>query len=407
MKETKSNPLISVIVPIYNVDIYLKECIESIQNQTYINLEIILVDDGSTDTSGKICDEYAKKDSRIKVIHKKNGGLVSARKSGIRVAKGFYATYVDGDDWIELDMYEKLVNQIKNADVIVSGVMRDYKNYTLYEKNKVSDGDYKGDSLKDNIYNKMIYTGKFYERGIIGHIWNSLYKKDLLLKNQMKISDDIRIAEDIACLYPILLDAEEIVVISECFYHYRMRENSMMGSRDREELWRFELLYEHLQARFSEEEDLKEVLLSQLDYLMIYCLMLKEIRIFQNEEGIFPYQGIKREDKIAVYGAGRFGNELVEYIKNKEDYSLVLWIDEGAKKGNIEKIKDINFDYIIVAVLMQEMAEAIENKLVNMKIPKSKIKVIDMKLIDDMKEKWKKLLMGESKSGIYSNSGLY
>ena len=393
MEEKEKNLLVSVIVPIYNVDNYLKECIESIQNQTYKNLEIILVDDGSTDTSGKICDEYAKKDTRINVIHKKNGGLVSARKAGISVAKGFYAAYVDGDDWIESDMYEKLVSEIKSADVIISGVIRNYKNYISYEKNKVVDGFYIGDDLKNRIYNNMIYTGKFYERGIIAHIWNSLFKKDLLLKNQMKISDDIRIAEDIACLYPSLLDAEEIVVISNCFYHYRMRDNSMMGSRDREELWRFELLYKHLHERFSKEEDLKEILFYQLDYLMMYCLMLKEITIFQNKEGLFPYEGLKSGDRIAVYGAGRFGNELVDYIKQKEDYSLVLWIDEGAKKGKLEDLRRIHFDYVIVAVLMQEMAEAIENKIIDMKIPESKIKVIDMKLIDDMRNEWRELII--------------
>ena len=104
--------MISVIVPIYNVEKYLIKCIESIINQTYKDLEIILVDDGSTDSSGKICDEFATKDNRIKVIHKKNGGLSSARNIGLDICKGNYISFIDSDDYIELDMYEKMIKII-------------------------------------------------------------------------------------------------------------------------------------------------------------------------------------------------------------------------------------------------------------------------------------------------------
>ena len=102
------NIKISIIVPVYNIEKYISECIESIINQTYKNLQIILVDDGSTDKSGIICDEYARKDTRINVIHQKNGGLVSARKSGLRNVEGEFVGFVDGDDYIEPDMYENL-----------------------------------------------------------------------------------------------------------------------------------------------------------------------------------------------------------------------------------------------------------------------------------------------------------
>ena len=113
--------LISVIVPIYNVALYLEKCINSIIHQTYKNIEIILVDDGATDGSGAICDEYKNKDNRIKVIHKNNGGPASARKAGARIASGKYIGFVDGDDWIESEMYEKLLAYVKrdNAQVVI------------------------------------------------------------------------------------------------------------------------------------------------------------------------------------------------------------------------------------------------------------------------------------------------
>ena len=111
-----SNELVSVILPIYNVELYLKECIESVIGQSYKDLEIILVDDGSTDQSPYICDEYAKIDRRIKVIHKKNGGLGYARNSGMKVATGEYVAFVDSDDYVDLDMFESMYNSAKKYD---------------------------------------------------------------------------------------------------------------------------------------------------------------------------------------------------------------------------------------------------------------------------------------------------
>ena len=114
---------ISVIVPVYNVEEYIRTCVDSLIGQSYSNIEIILVDDGSTDASGRICDEYAQMDARVNVIHKENGGLISARKAGVQCVTGDYVTYVDSDDWIDLDAYEILAGQIENAmpDVVAYG----------------------------------------------------------------------------------------------------------------------------------------------------------------------------------------------------------------------------------------------------------------------------------------------
>ena len=116
----KSNPFISIVVPIYNVEKYLKKCVESILNQTYKNFELILVDDGSPDRCGEICEDLKKKDLRIRVIHKENGGLSSARNAGIDVAKGEYIGFVDSDDYIEPFMYEKLVNAVVKDNCLLS-----------------------------------------------------------------------------------------------------------------------------------------------------------------------------------------------------------------------------------------------------------------------------------------------
>ena len=121
----QKQPALSVIVPVYNVEKYLDRCIRSIAGQTYTNLEIILVDDGSTDHCGEICDEWSRKDTRIQVFYKKNGGLVSARKAGLKTASGQYIAYVDSDDWIEENMYERMMELMlcNHSDIVTSGLI--------------------------------------------------------------------------------------------------------------------------------------------------------------------------------------------------------------------------------------------------------------------------------------------
>lgn len=392
IKKDCSTPLISVIVPVYNIENYIERCIESIIAQTYVNLEIILVDDGSTDSSGRICDAYAKRDERIKVIHKVNGGLVSARKTGILEASGEYAAYVDGDDWIEKNMYEYLIARIEDADVIISGVVRDYKSHSVREVNKISEGVYQGISLQD-IYKSMICTGKFFERGIQPHIFNVLYKKNLLLENQIQVPNELNVGEDAACIYPVLLNAKKIVLINECLYHYVMRTDSIMGTNDGKELDRYRLLYKYLKKRFCDVTDCKKSLMMQINYLLMYFLLLKELRILQNEENIvFPYTDVPYGSKVVVYGTGRFGKELMHYIKESKVFSVVLWLDNS----EIDKLKKFivseEYDYVFIAVLLDEVANEIEQTLLQVGITTEKIRKIDIDQINKMISKLDNLL---------------
>lgn len=165
--------LISVIVPIYRIDRYVGLCIESLINQTYKNLEIILVDDGSPDRCPEICNLYAKKDSRIKVIHKENGGLVSARKAGIIAATGKYVGYVDGDDWVGVGFYESLHNHIAatDADIACAGFRRDLFTSTSSFTDNLQSGLYEGERL-DALRMKMLSNGDFYRLGVSTYVWN-------------------------------------------------------------------------------------------------------------------------------------------------------------------------------------------------------------------------------------------
>ena len=164
--------LISVIVPVYNVEKYLEKCVSSIVNQTYKNLEIMLVDDGSTDSSGKMCDEFAKKDDRIKVIHKPNGGLSDARNSALKIAKGDYIGFVDSDDYIADDMFETLCDLMEdnNSDISIVSFYEIYNNKLIgVRDSKELENMTKLEAMKELLIDSKIQS----------YAWNKLFKREL------------------------------------------------------------------------------------------------------------------------------------------------------------------------------------------------------------------------------------
>jgi len=217
MKEDK---MISVIIPVYNVEKYLKKCVDSVINQTYKNLEIIIVDDGSTDNCPNICDEYIKKDSRVKVIHKKNGGLSSARNAGLEVAKGDLLGFVDSDDFIELEMYEKLKQNMDkyNSDIAICQFYYKFK-YSLKKLH----------GLKA----EKVYEGKdifLNMKDIQAIAWNKLYKREIF--NNVRYPEG-KLFEDMWVLCDVLNNAKKVSYLNEPLYDYRLRKGSI--SRDYDE----------------------------------------------------------------------------------------------------------------------------------------------------------------------------
>lgn len=214
---------ISVIVPIYKVEKYLNRCVDSILNQSYKNIEVILVDDGSPDNCGKICDEYLLKDNRIRVIHKENGGLSSARNAGLEIATGEYIGFVDSDDWIEPKMYETLIeNAIKyNAEISVGGVvdlLEENDNYTIIKS-----------TFDEKIDVQVLNNEEAMKKFFLGSwsAWDKIYKR--------KVHEKIRfpegmINEDEAIAMKILDNSEKIVYTNEVFYNYIRRPNSITTS---------------------------------------------------------------------------------------------------------------------------------------------------------------------------------
>lgn len=241
----------SIIVPIYKVEDYLNECINSLINQSYRNIEIILVDDGSPDNCPKICDEYAKKDKRIKVVHKTNGGLVNARKAGCSEITGNYVFSVDGDDYISLNAVAK-VNEIiekYQCDIVCFGYYTgvDFKKIVL---NGVDGGFYTKDMIINNIYPSLIESekGKYFPNNIV----NKVFKKEIYIKEQQMVDDSVKIGEDLACTKPIIAKVNSLYVLNDCLYYYRVNVNSMTKDRKPFKWNGPELIYNHLKNRLNE-----------------------------------------------------------------------------------------------------------------------------------------------------------
>ena len=221
------NDLVSVIVPIYNVEKYLKKCIDSIINQTYQNIEVILVDDGSTDNSGKICDEYIEIDSRISVIHKKNGGLSSARNAGLEKANGKYILFEDSDDYIEENLFQKCIKkmQIEDADICVFGYQKENDDGVIYQKYKFGEFCVSNEVFENELYKRLIDNS-------FGYVWNKIYKLSTIRMGKIIFSDQIVDREDMIFNLELLSNIKKIMYLNYMGYHYIQRSNSLVHNCD-------------------------------------------------------------------------------------------------------------------------------------------------------------------------------
>lgn len=214
------NELISIIVPVYNVEEYITKCLDSICEQTYKNIEIILVDDGSTDKSGSICDEYSNRDKRIKVIHKDNTGVSDSRNKGLDIANGDFIGFVDSDDWIDCDMYRILYEALKanQADISICG-------YAEMRNNELKHSFYTDTSI---IYNNMQAIEELVKENSFGdYLWNKLFYKKLFDTIEFPLG---RTMEDKATMYKIFDQCNSIVYLSDILYYYRKNQDGICSN---------------------------------------------------------------------------------------------------------------------------------------------------------------------------------
>jgi len=221
----KMDKLVSIIVPIYNVEKYLGKCIESLVSQTYTNIEIILVNDGSPDHSDVICEEWAKKDARIRILNKVNGGLSDARNAGLEIANGELICFVDSDDWVENETIERAVNAIEDVDMVIWGYYCD----TVDENEKVLSTTYhKHNGICDRKEGYKILESPDV-MGLSGYAWNKLYKRELI--DSLRFEKGISLVEDVLFNSPYMCKCEKVKYIDFLGLHYIQRNRSTLGTK--------------------------------------------------------------------------------------------------------------------------------------------------------------------------------
>lgn len=226
-----NKPLVSIVVPVYNVQEYIDDCVRSIIKQTYQNIEVILVDDGSTDNCPEKCDTWTKKDQRIKVFHKRNGGLMSAWVCGLQESKGEYVGFVDSDDWIDDNMIEILVQHaIQNqSDMTLCHYTREFENgKSELENVLIEPGVYDLKKIEQYIFPILICSGTIPERGLSPNRVTKLFKRELLMKNITYYDFEVTIGEDLLATFANIISSNRISIIADFYpYHYRINSQSM------------------------------------------------------------------------------------------------------------------------------------------------------------------------------------
>lgn len=363
--------LVSIIVPVYNIENYLSKCIESIIQQTYKNLQIILINDGSTDNSGKICEEFAIKDNRIEVIHKANGGLVSARKAGLEVAKGLYIGFVDGDDYIEPVMYKKLVDNIMltGADFVHTGFYKGTEIISQLENKQVDIS-----RNKAFVINHYILSDK--GEHIKSAIFTKLFRSDFIKSCYLDVPDSQQIGEDLICLILCILRGKKMSLLDASYYYYNVRDNSLIHNRSETALLdgvRLFQVVESILKKYNIYGDIKEALISK----WLVETISESLKRVACDEFRIGYYGINNmsmllDKKIVVYGAGRIGRDYYSQICRYSRCNVVAWIDANYQRIHYdccevigkEALKILDFDVLLIAVKSQKNAQRIKDDLI-------------------------------------------
>jgi len=374
---------ISVIVPVYGVEKVLRRCVDSILAQTYENIEIILVDDGSPDGCPALCDAYARQHDNIVAVHKKNGGLTSAWKEGVRHASAELVGFVDSDDWIAVNLIESMQELLSDESIdIVNYNMKSVEggretkwHYTVPE------GVYEGQRL-ENVYTKMMFDFEYGRPGIIQSLCTKLMKRKILLRSMEGVDSRIAMGDDAAVVYKAMLIADKVAVTHQCFYFYRIHSESLCHTKEEHAFFKIECFQKYMRSiflvyskKYQLDEQLKFYLMSFIrkgveDY---YGLKLRDLYHI-------PFQTSDLRGKLILYGAGSVGKSYYRQLVQLDSVKLVFWVDQGLAGKQIYGCKiesptvlnHAEFDRVLIAVKDKNIAEEIRQQL-SVQIPDKKI----------------------------------
>lgn len=382
--KNKAKSLISVIIPVYNEEKNIRKCLDSVLCQTYEEFELILVDDGSTDKSSSICDEYASKNENVSVVHISNSGIFQARKAGVKRAQGEILTFLDADDWIEYNAFEIAIQVFDeyNPDIFAHAYI-DENNYI--EENLYEEKFYCRSEIEDKIIPNMMFDTAIGQRRLNPSLCCKYMKKNIYNRVAFPVNDRITLGEDALVTYPAICMAESIYICNKVLYHYSNNNLSCTHTFPIERITQVKAFQQNIIGLFG-ELNMQEKLNYQVEsYLRILLLMM-----IKNWYGIelspisfsFPYDCISKKSMVFIYGAGNVGKSYINELKISNYANIAGWSDKNYEKirsyNNVNiidpcLIKEIVFDVLLIAVLDEKVANDIKHDLVNMGIDENKI----------------------------------
>lgn len=382
----KCKPALSVIVPVYNAEQYLEECVQSILGQNYIELEIILVDDGSTDQSGILCDLLAKEHDCVSVLHIAHGGITKARLAGVQAAKSDKITFVDADDWIGEGAYREIVFE-NNCDIVVTGICRYFSDKDkIMERPYLKEGIYGREEILNEIVPIMLWNPRQGTWAFDPSLCTKIFRRELILEWLEKASAvGSNYAEDSLVIFPMMFKAKKIQIIGSIYYYHRQRASGEIPYyiKNDDFILKLHKVYEYLDKQFKCMGH-GDVMRPQLDCFYINAIELKkqcyEYPLLEFS-ACFPTDRIPQKSKVILYGAGNLGKQYWEQNSLYHFCDIVLWVDTKYKRYQsdvfkIEKpelIQEMIFDYVLVAVDNYYMAKDIVHDLYELGIKKEKV----------------------------------
>lgn len=337
---------ISIIVPVYNVENFLFQCLTSIVGQSYRDLEIILVDDNSTDLSAKICEEFASKDSRIKFIQQANGGVSVARNTGIENASGEFLTFVDSDDWVEREMYEKMAEKIKNnptLDLVMCDTNLFRKDSEIQSSNFIRPGYYSKNQIISELYPFLLVTEEFGKIPIVS-VCNCLFRRSILIKNSIQFAPDLKYGEDYLFMPEIIVSINSYYYLKDCYYYNYRQYDASRSKKFRPDWWSnfldLNIKLKELLANSKEYNFTR-----QLKLQLIHSALFLSNAIIKNEkmpfrEKLFLIRKLFNEDELkTVFSNLKFDAQpltlkiVLFLIKNKMAFTYLIY------RNIISKIK--------------------------------------------------------------------
>ena len=374
--------MLSIIVPVYNAEKYLEKGLNSILSQTYTDIQLILVDDGSTDLSGDICDRMAQIDVRVVVLHTANCGPVSARITGIEHAGGEYVTFADADDWINENMYFEMMPRLidSDSDFITSGMIIEDQ-----YKDIITDG------LEEGTYNQSNaeylglamwnYTnGKC---GILPALCNKIFKKVYLERIFSSIDSSMTLGEDRAIIYTSLLASRRFIITHNAYYHYRIHKESLCHDTSKagfEQVWKMWKFMKDYFVKNGVYDSVKDSFERNIQEVL--AVAERNVYGITSENYVFPFAEIPNGCKIIIYGLGVVGRSYCKYLF-LTGYAKIIAIADKALCGksyygiSVIDISDINsfeYDCILIANLRKTIAGDIREALLDAGISADKIK---------------------------------